>query len=303
MRNLSTKGLSMSQAQSISNLCNQNALEIQRELESYNNCSKTITISGQSYEMQEPSVIPYNILEKLKIKGDLHACQAFLMEAIKGKDAEIERIQNTRPDFSHLVEPKRQYATDYDVIHNVDESWGWSRLSDVEYSEYLQVEAMASHLGQFIHKNGKLSSLRKELSNMPSIEWFNVEDNKKTPVKITKHHDSQSLMQLHEDVAEEHRKYEQRVNYFKAKVKNLVSDENARIQKENADKAAIFLKQEEALNREYTLAMDEYKGELCRLTMEFNSQRELNVKAAAALRINVDPRFQKVIDLFMTPEK
>jgi len=303
MRNLSTKGLSMSQAQSISNLCNQNALEIQRELESYNNCSKSIVIDRQSYVMQEASVIPDNILEKLKIKGDLHACQAFLMEAIKGKDAEIERIQNTRPDFSHLVEPKRQCATDYDVIHNVDESWGWSKLTDAEYSEYLQAEAMAAHLGQFIHKNGKLSSLRKELSNMPSIEWFNVEDGKKTPVKITKHHDSQSLMQLHEDVAEEHRKYEQRVNYFKAKVKNLVSDENARIQKENADKAAIFLKQEEALNREYTLAMDEYKGELCRLTMEFNAQRELNVKSAAALRINVDPRFQSVIDLFITSEK
>lgn len=303
MRNLSTKGLSMSQAQSISNLCNQNALEIQRELESYNNCSKSIVIDRQSYVMQEASVIPDNILEKLKIKGDLHACQAFLMEAIKGKDAEIERIQNTRPDFSHLVEPKRQCATDYDVIHNVDESWGWSKLTDAEYSEYLQAEAMAAHLGQFIHKNGKLSSLRKELSNMPSIEWFNVEDNKKTPVKITKHHHAQSLMQLHEDVAEEHRKYEQRVNYFKAKVKNLVSDENARIQKENADKAAIFLKQEEALNREYTLAMDEYKGELCRLTMEFNAQRELNVKSAAALRINVDPRFQSVIDLFITSEK
>ena len=303
MRNLATKGLSMSQAQSISNLCNQNAIEIQRELDSYNNCSKSITIDGKSYAMQEASVIPDNILEKLKIKGDLHACQAFLMEAIKGKDAEIERIQNTRPDFSHLVEPQREYAPDYDIIPNVEESWGWSQLSDAEYSEYLQAEAMAAHLGQFIHKNGKLTSLRKELSNMPSIEWFNVEDGKKTPVKITKHHDAQSLMQLHEDVAEEHRKYEQRVNYFKAKVKNLVSDENARIQKENADQAAVFMKLEESLNREYSLAMDAYKGELLRLTMEFNSQRELNVKSAAALRINVDPRFQSIIDLFITPEK
>jgi hypothetical protein len=303
MRNLSTKGLSMSQAQSVSNLCNQNALEFQREFESYNNCSKSIVIDKQSYVMQESSVIPDDILERLKIKGDLHACQAFLMEAIKGKDAEIERIQNTRPDFSHLVEPKRQYAPDYDIVHDVEESWGWSKLTDAEYSEYLQAEAMAAHLGQFIHKNGKLSNLRRELSNMPTIEWFNVEDGKKTPVKITKHHDAQSLMQLHEDVAEEHRKYEQRVNYFKAKVKNLVSDENARIQKENADKAAIFMKEEEALNREYTLAMDAYKGEVLRLTMEFNAQRELNVKAAAALRINVDPRFQSVIDSFITSEK
>ena len=302
MRNLAKKGLSMSQAQSISNLCNQNALEIERELNSYNNCSKSINIGGQTYSLQDGIPIPGDILEKLKNKGDLHACQAFLMEAIKSKEAEIERIKDTKPDFSHLVEPERPIAVDYDVLFDVYESWGWAQLSDAEYSEYLQVEAMASHLGQFIHKNGKLTQLRKELPNTPSIEWFVVEDGKNTPVKVTKHHVSAALLGIHEDIAEEHRKYEQRVNYYKAKVKNLVSDENARIQKWNADKAAEFLKLEKELIEEYKTAMDAYNGEKLRLTMEFNSQRELDIKSAAALRINVDPRFQHVIDLFITPE-
>lgn len=178
MRNLASKGLSMSQAQSISNLCNQNAQEIQRELDSYNNCSKSINIGGQTYSLQDGLPIPADILEKLKNKGDLHACQAFLMEAIKGKEAEIERIKDTRPDFSHLTAPERPIVPDYDILYDVNESWGWSQLTDAEYSEYLQVEAMASHLGQFIHKNGKLSQLRKELPNTPSIEWFEVEDGK-----------------------------------------------------------------------------------------------------------------------------
>ena len=302
MRNLASKGLSMSQAQSISNLCNQNAQEIQRELDSYNNCSKSINIGGQTYSLQDGLPIPGDILDKLKNKGDLHACQAFLMEAIKGKEAEIERLKDTRPDFSHLSKPEKPIVPDYDILYDVSESWGWSQLSDAEYSEYLQVEAMASHLGQFIHKNGKLSQLRKELPNTPSIEWFEVEDGKKTPVKVTKHHVSGALLNIHEGIAEEHRKYEQRVNYYKAKVKNLVSDENARIQKVNADKAAEFLKLEKQLMEEYQIAMDAYNGEILRLTMEFNSQRELDIKSAAALRINVDPRFQHVIDMFITPE-
>ena len=302
MRNLSTKGLSMSQAQSISNLCNQNAMEIQRQLDSYNNCSKSITVEGQVYSIQDGVPMPGNIIDLLKNKGDLHACQAFLMEAIKGKESEIERIRRTSPDISHLTAPIRQYAPDYDVLSDVEESWGWRQLSDAEYSEYLQVEAMASHLGQFIHKNGKLSQLRKELPNIPSIEWFEVEQGKKTPVKVTKHHLAPILMDVHEEIAENHRKYEQRVNYYKAKVKNLVSDENARIQKLNADKAAEFLKLEKELNEKYQLAQDAYNGEVLRLTMEFNSQRELDIKAAAALRINVDPRFQHVIDMFITAE-
>lgn len=303
MRNLASKGLSMSQAQSISNLCNQNAQEIQRELDSYNNCSKSITVNGQVYDLQEGTPIPGDILDKLKIKGDLHACQAFLMEAIKGKDNEIERIQNTRPDFSHLEVPVKPLIPDFDVLLDVYESWGWAQLTDSEYSEYLQAEAMAAHLGQFIHKNGKLSQLRKDLPNIPSIEWFEVEVGKKTPVKVTKHHVSSSLLGIHESIAEEHRKYEQRVNYYKAKVKNLVSDENARIQKDNANKAAEFQKLEESLMEQYVIAMDAYRGEIARLTMEFNAQRELDIKSAAALRINVDPRFQHVVDMFITPEK
>ena len=157
MRNLSTKGLSMSQAQSVSNLCNQNAVEIQRELDSYNNCSKTITVNGESYLLQEGISIPDNVIEKLKIKGDIHACQAFLMEAIKGKEAYMDELRNATPDLSNLVKPERVFAPDFDELQGVTESWGWTQLSDGEYSEYIQAEAMASHLGQFIHRNGKLS--------------------------------------------------------------------------------------------------------------------------------------------------
>lgn len=302
MRNLASKGLSMSQAQSISNLCNQTAQEIERELNSYNNCSKSINVGGQTYSLQDGLPIPGDILEKLKNKGDLHACQAFLMEAMKAKESEIERIQNTRPDFSDLVEPERPLAPDFDMLHTVSESWGWAQLSDAEYSEYLQVEAMASHLGQFIHKNGKLSQLRKDLPNTASIEWFEVEEGKKTPVKVTKHHVSSALLGIHEDIAGEHRKYEQRVNYYKAKVKNLVSNENARIQKVNADKSAEYLKLEKELLEQYKVERDAYNGEILRRTQEFNSQRELAIKDAAALRINVDPRFQHVIDMFIIAE-
>ena len=93
MRNLAKKGLSMSQAQTISNLCNQNALEIEREINSYNNCSKSINVNGQVYDLQEGIPIPGDILKKLKNKGDLHACQAFLMEAIKGKDTVISLLK------------------------------------------------------------------------------------------------------------------------------------------------------------------------------------------------------------------
>ena len=93
MKNLSTKGLSMSQAQSISNLCNQRAHEMQRELDSYNVCSKSIKVNGETYLLEDPYPMPGQVIELLKEKSKLHATQAFLMEAIKEKSDIIQQLE------------------------------------------------------------------------------------------------------------------------------------------------------------------------------------------------------------------
>jgi hypothetical protein len=302
MKNLSTKGLSMSQAQSISNLCNQRAQEMQRELDSYNVSSKSIKIGNETFELESAYPMPSAVLELLKEKSKLHATQAFLMEAIKEKADIITELENTRFDSSSIVEPERPQYPDINISNSVGENWGWAQLTPSEYNEYLMAEAYAAHLGQFIHKGGKLTQMRKQLADLPAIEWMNVKDGEKTPVKIQKHHTAQQLLATHEQIANEHRVYEQRVNYYKAKVKNLVSDENARIQKENADKAKAYELEEQRINEEYRAAMNTYRTQLIAETSSFSAKREQAIKDAAALRISVDPRFQDVIDMFITPE-
>ncbi len=292
----------MSQAQSISNLCNQRAQEMQRELDSYNVSSKSIKIGNETFELESAYPMPSAVLELLKEKSKLHATQAFLMEAIKEKADIITELENTRFDSSSIVEPERPQYPDINISNSVGENWGWAQLTPSEYNEYLMAEAYAAHLGQFIHKGGKLTQMRKQLADLPAIEWMNVKDGEKTPVKIQKHHTAQQLLATHEQIANEHRVYEQRVNYYKAKVKNLVSDENARIQKENADKAKAYELEEQRINEEYRAAMNTYRTQLIAETSSFSAKREQAIKDAAALRISVDPRFQDVIDMFITPE-
>jgi hypothetical protein len=302
MKHLSTKGLSMSQAQSISNLCNQRALEIQRELDSYNVCSKSIVVGRDSYSLVDAYPMPSAILELLKEKGRLHATQAFLMEAIKEKDSVMNRLISTSFDNSHIERPEFPEIPEPIELYDVSESWGWAQLSASEHSEYLEAEAMAAHLGQFIHNRGKLDKMRREVADLPSIEWMSVKDGERTPVRINKHHTSQELLATHEQIASAHRTYEQRVNYFKAKVKNLVSDENARIQKVNSD---LWAQYDATMDRESEIrskAFESYRNQVQKETADFNAAREEQVKATAALRISVDPRFQPVIDLFITAE-
>ena len=292
----------MSQAQSISNLCNQRALEIQRELDSYNVCSKSIRVNGEDYSLEDAYPMPSAILELLKEKGRLHATQAFLMEAIKEKDSVINRIISSSFDNSHIERPEFPEIPEPIELYDVSEAWGWAQLSASEHSEYLEAEAMASHLGQFIHNRGKLDKMRREVADLPAIEWMSVKEGEKTPVRINKHHTSQELLATHEQIAAAHRVYEQRVNYYKAKVKNLVSDENARIQKVNSDLWAQYdaevSKQSEIRNQ----AFNAYRTQVQKENADFNAAREEQVKATAALRISVDPRFQPVIDMFITAE-
>ena len=295
---LASKGLSMSQAQSISNLCNQRSRDINFKLAEINNISKVVKVGEDSYTEVEASPIPSNIKELLDTKSSLHATQSFLMENIKAKAEMLDEEKWKEFEFN-ADHPTRPILETFKNQFEVDEKWGWSKLTTAEYNEYLESEAYASHIGQFIHKGGKLDQLRTELPTIKKLEWMEIEAGKKTPVKIETHHTSEDLGKIHEDLATVHRKHEQRVNYFKAKVKNLVTSENARIAKENAIKQAEVKEKNDNLLDTYNKSMEEYRSNYRTASNLFEESRQKEIARISALRIEVDPRFQTTIDTFL----
>lgn len=296
-------GLSLSQAQSISNLCNQRAREINAKLTGINNFSKTVETGGKTLTIVNGKEMPVNIVELLKEKAELHACQAYLMENIKAKDTMLNDVKREQPDFSGIEIPKRPLTELVDVrnklLDEVNDEFGWSQLSVSEYNEYLEAEAFASHIGQFIHKDGILDRLRTELPLIPPVEWMTIKDGEKTPVEIKTHHTTDGLLKVHEELAALHRQFEQRVNYFKAKVKNLTTEENARIAKVNADMQNEAEAINNKLNSEYDTAFKAYTEKIKSVKAEFEKVRQTKIKEIATMRIQVDSRFQKTIDIFL----
>lgn len=297
------KGLSISQAQSISNICNQKAIEIENKYINANNFSKTIKIDDQKYSTQEKVELPSNIVELLLEKSKLHACQAFLMENIKAKDALINQIKKSKVDISHLEAPSRPtYKNAHDnenYQEQVKEEWGWEQLTNAELNEYLEAEAFAAHIGQFIHQNGKLDSLRKELPTIPTIDWMSIETGKKIPVIIEKHSDANKLMEYHDELAKIHRMYEQKVNYFKSKVKNMVTQKNAEIAANNE----AILSETEAYNKklstEFEFLSNSYSNNISKLENNFNAEKAKLLKEAISMRIEIPDRFKTTIDSMM----
>lgn len=294
------KGLNLSQAQSISNLCHQRASEINNQLEMINNYSKIINVDGENLTLKKGHKMPDNIIELLKEKSELHACQAFLMENIQAKDKLLSETRFSEADISQINKPEEPKLKTPTLIEGVDENYGWSKLNISEINEFYEAEAYASHIGQFIHKNSKLSNLRNELPNLPNIEWFEVDKDKKTPVKIHTHHTSDYLLSIHEELAYLHRKYEQRVNYFKAKVKNITTQKNIEIAKYNAEIQSNYNKTNNDLINEYKSEMNIYEEKIQLIRKEFEKTKQEKISTIASMRILVDDRFKKIVDLFMT---
>lgn len=295
---LSTTGLSLSQAQSISNLCFQRTQEIANQLAIINNSEKTLTIGTTNYTETVGNKIPTDVVDLVLKKGLLHATQAFLMENIKAKDVLIRELK-AKVFISQLeqpVYPKLEQATLFPLV---DEKWGWEQLSVLEYNKYLEAESYAAHIGQFIHKGEKLDILRKELPFLKTLEWINVEDGKKTPLKVSIHHTSTELSEIHEQLAAKHRQYEQRVNYFKAKVKNLTTEENARRSAENNVMLSKVNAENEVLKANYINDLTKYNAINQKESQIFEEKRQEDIKKTSALRINVDPRFQPIVDVFL----
>jgi hypothetical protein len=296
---LSKNGLSLSQAQSISNLCNQTARDIQNQLDSINNVSKSLVIGEKAYVETVGNPMPDNIVDLLIEKSELHATQAFLMENIRAKKDMLDSIKSEYPDFN-LEEPKRGDLKTSIHIQSVDEEFGLSQLTTSEYNELLEVEAYASHIGQFIHKNGVLDKLRNELPKIKTLEWIEIEDKKKTPMDVVVHHTPDQLLNIHNELAAKHRQYEQKVNYYKAKIKDLTTMENARIARLNAESIAETNAHNAIVNNEYHKVYEEFERNIELLTQEFEAKRQDRIKEVSELRINVDSRFQKVIDRFLS---
>jgi ribosomal protein L24 len=299
---LAEKGLSMSQAQSISNLCNQRAKEIASKLSDVNNASKQIVIDKVTYTEQQGIELPANVSELLIEKARLSATQAFLMENIKAKDELINSIKGEYFEFATPAPVRPDYA-EANQINSVNEKWGWDQLTVAEYNEFLEAEAFAAHIGQFIHKGGKLDQLRAELPTIKTLEFMEIETGKKTPMTISVHHKADDLMELHEELAGLHRGYEQKVNYFKAKVKNAVTAENARIAKENAIAESNVNVTNEALRLKYSQESETWRSQYGKALQEFEAQRQVRIQTAANLRIEVAPRFQDVVDEFLKAVK
>jgi len=297
MRNLSTTGLSMSDAQTISNLCNQAAMSIDKKLKYVNNHEETLDLSGKINILQKGVSMPENVIELLIKKTQLHGCQAYLREAMKLKENLMNHERQRTFVFNKELPraPDRMYP---ELIPIVTETWGWNQLTDTEYNEYLKYEAVASHIGQFIHDGSILDKLREQLPTIPTVKWFERKD-LVLPITIVVHHKMENLDKLHLELAKLHRGAEKIVNKYKAKVKNLVAKKNHEINLENRAAQETSQKEYEDLYKVYLKKYEEYVTEQKAEKLKFDDEVATKISEYSTLKIVSLPEYKDIIEEFI----
>ena len=302
MKYLNEKGLSMSQAQSVSNICNQKAEEIENVINNINNYSTIVSIGEKEFEQIPGRKMPENIVELILQLGAYRELQAYLMEATKYKDSLIKKLEYDKSKFEYTFResnpyPKRKDVEDVELKYTLSQEDVWNTLSEKEITEYLSVEAKASTIGKFIHKKGKLTELRKELPSINKLGWTSDPSGKESyPTVTIIHHTPDELFKIHEELSNYHRLYESRVNYYKAKVKNLLHQENTIINNENQKLSNEYRARVSKVNAEYDKNVEDWYNKLREETLKFVEKTDNEINKISKLRIIVPLEHKELID-------
>lgn len=309
--------LSMSDAQSISNLVNQKAEQITNKYKSVNNYSTYLrldTLSQAAMVDKGDSTVSKTkavnmppieeVVADFKRKGDLHALQAFLMEHIKLKEHMIKSLKQKRNEAKDYTNEELELRLNIKKPVFVEEPIELVEYNEETINEFFTKEELlrtliseshAAHIGQFIHKDGKLSALRKELPTISGYTYEKLPDGRSAVVTNVIHADGDALEQLHEILANEHRDYTRSVNGQKAKAKDLLLLENNKAASDWQQKKSQQNIRANSHLTEFGIYTNAIGEERARLKLEHQHAVDEELKTWVKARIIVPSQFRDLI--------
>ena len=225
-------GLTSTSATHLANIAQETIVSHEEKLKNLNFVTTKVDIVGSPTHSEKMVNIGYDeaflgqirsILEEI---AEMNAFCAWVREAVKAKDKELNAIDEMDIDVwceengfelaKEPIRPRRIYENDIIAKMNVRER-----------NEYYQLEAIAATIGKCIHKEGPLSSARKELQNK-MVKPFSTEGSGHEML-IYSHVPSvepQKVEDIFFELQKWHRSNEQQLNKIKFDIKKRLEEEN-----------------------------------------------------------------------------
>lgn len=281
---LDTKGLTTAEANYTANIIKELCERISNEIKQLTLFKGTLNFQGKQTEYNKVYKVE-NLEEKCLEEGNLYALSAWLREAIKAKEALLKQVENDNFDISLLNEVNYGKATSLLTEDEVKYS-----LPINELAEYLAYEAKAAHIGKKVHPNGIFEQWFNMIKNTPKVQINEI--NKDYIVEFDQVVDEKDLYQTYFILQKEYREAEQKVNYYKTKVKNLLNEKNQEINQKN-----------KALQDKFSQDLEIQNSKNLALQAEINNLRGQKLKDVSELKIIIPNELQKTLDYVQTYSK
>lgn len=281
---LDTKGLTTAEANYTANIIKELCERISNEIKQLTLFKGTLNFQGKQTEYNKVYKVE-NLEEKCLEEGNLYALSAWLREAIKAKEALLKQVENDNFDIFLLNEVNYGKSTSLLTEDEVKYS-----LPINELAEYLAYEAKAAHIGKKVHPNGIFEQWFNMIKNTPKVQINEI--NKDYIVEFDQVVDEKDLYQTYFTLQKEYREAEQKVNYYKTKVKNLLNEKNQEINQKN-----------KALQDKFSQDLEIQNSKNLALQAEINNLRGQKLKEVSELKIIIPNELQKTLDYVQTYSK
>lgn len=277
---LDKKGLTSSEASHIANFLKEQVKKI--DITPLNFKISTSTgIRGTSEMALDSNKAIDNWGDLLLKKAEYYSLSAWLKEAIKYKEWLLLDARTNYFDLSSVTGTKELPP------QPVKKSTEWgeyfrTELSIKEQSEYLTQESLASHVGGFIHN---FDAVRHKLDTFVPTSFHALSESETMTVLNKMLYNPEDLHLKIEELQGIHREAEKVVNYWKAKHKEWIADQD----------------------RVYQNALVEYRRNVSTITTEnnvlvqketsdFENNKTNQIQEIAALRIVIPVALQYILD-------
>ena len=274
-------GISMSEANTIAGKAGDIADTVNRLLAQTGSFIKTTTLDDQQVTLVAPKKIE-NLADVTHKDGDLYGLKAYLMEAIKAKNALIQTLRTV--DKSVFLSDDEKFNK-YDLLEdklpereNTDENTILAGWTVEERAEYYLLEAQVAHLGKKVHPGGILDKLAQESFEGVRFEREELNSGQgatktyiATVASVYTPDEAQTVFYQIHDLR---RELEKRLNYLKARLQNESNNRAVEAENEYQQKLAV-----------YTELQKRKQAEDTGLDSVLNARRLNLVRAAADLKI------------------
>lgn len=237
------KGLSTSEANTVAGKAGDIADSVARLLNQTGSFIKTTELDGKKVTLVEPKKIE-NLVEICKKDGDLYGLKAYLMEAIKAKNALINHLKIV--DVKEFAEKSEKFnAFDleedkYPEHKAVSENTVLQKWTLEDRAEYYLLEAKVAHLGKKVHPNGVLDKLAQE--SFEGVRYEREELNSgqggtKTHIaEVVSVYTPAEAQTAFYTLHDARREFEKKLNFYKARLQNELNAQQIEAEKEFQEK-------------------------------------------------------------------